>query len=66
MEAVYYASTSSPIGTIWVASDKAGVCLVSFGGKEEELRKEMARARFCQARPDREFNREVLKEIEQL
>jgi O-6-methylguanine DNA methyltransferase len=64
VEEVYYASCASPVGTIWVASDKDGVCLVSFGGKEEEFRKEMARALFCQARPDREFNREVLGEIE--
>jgi methylated-DNA-[protein]-cysteine S-methyltransferase len=64
MEAVYYASCISPIGTIWVASDKAGVCLVSFGGKEEEFREELTKAGLGQARPDREFNREVLKEIE--
>jgi O-6-methylguanine DNA methyltransferase len=64
MEAVYYASCASPIGSIWVASDKSGVCLVSFGGKEEEFREELTRAGFGQAQPDREFNRGILKEIE--
>lgn len=64
MEEVYYASCASPIGTIWVASDKAGVCLVSFGGKEEEFQKEMARAGLGQARRDQGFNRGVLQEIE--
>ena len=64
MEAVYYASTSSPIGTIWVASDKAGVCLVSFKGTDREFLKELSRAGFQQARADREFNRGILKEID--
>ena len=64
MEEVYYASVSAPIGTIWVASDKAGVCLVSFGGKEGQFRKELAKAGWGKARRDQEFNRAVLKEIE--
>jgi methylated-DNA-[protein]-cysteine S-methyltransferase len=63
MEEVYYASCSSPIGTIWVASDKSGVCLLSFGVKEAEFLKELLGAGFQHARADQEFNRGVLKEI---
>jgi O-6-methylguanine DNA methyltransferase len=59
-----YASCASPIGTIWVASDKVGVCQVSFGGKEEEFRKEIARAGSAQTRRDEGYNQGVLKEIE--
>jgi O-6-methylguanine DNA methyltransferase len=61
---VYYASCASPIGTIWVATDKLGVCLVSFRRKEEEFLEELSRVGFPQARPDREFNQGVLREIE--
>jgi methylated-DNA-[protein]-cysteine S-methyltransferase len=63
MEAVYYASCPSPIGTIWVASDKAGVCLLSFKVKEAEFLKELAEAGFPHARPDQAFNQGVLTEI---
>jgi O-6-methylguanine DNA methyltransferase len=63
MEEVYYASCSSPIGTIWVASDKSGVCLLSFGVKEAEFLKELAGTGFRHARPDQAFNQGVLKEI---
>src|SRR4030042_405242 len=49
MEEVYYASVASPIGTIWVASDKSGVCLVSFGGTVQEFRKELSTAGFRHA-----------------
>jgi len=63
MEAVYYASCFSPIGTIWVASDKAGVCLLSFAVKEQEFLKELAGAGFLHAQADQAFNRGVLKEI---
>ena len=64
MEEVYYASVASPIGTIWVASDKTGVCLVSLGGAEQGVLKELSTAGFRHAQADREFNRGVLTEIE--
>jgi O-6-methylguanine DNA methyltransferase len=64
MEAVYYASVVSPIGTIWVASDKTGVCLVGFGGTVQEFLKELSAAGFRHAQADREFNRGVVTEIE--
>jgi methylated-DNA-[protein]-cysteine S-methyltransferase len=64
MKEVYYASVASPIGTIWVASDKTGVCLVSLGGTEQEFLKELSAAGFRHAQVDREFNRGVLMEIE--
>lgn len=64
MEEVYYASCSSPIGIIWVASDKAGVCQVSLGRKEEEFCKELSAAGFRHAQADRKCNRDVLEEIE--
>ena len=64
MEQIYYTSCASPIGAIWVASDKAGVCQVRFGGTEQEFLKELARAGFQHAQADRKFNRDVLKEIE--
>jgi methylated-DNA-[protein]-cysteine S-methyltransferase len=63
MEAVYYASCSSPIGTIWVASDRSGVCLLSFKVKEAEFLEELSRAGFQHVRADQAFNRGVLKEI---
>jgi O-6-methylguanine DNA methyltransferase len=63
MEEVYYSSCSSPIGTIWVASDRSGVCLLSFGVKEAEFLEELSGAGFQHARADREFNQGVLKEI---
>jgi methylated-DNA-[protein]-cysteine S-methyltransferase len=64
MKEVYYASVASPIGTIWVASDKTGVCLVSLGGTVQEFRKELSTAGFRHAQADREFNRGVVTEIE--
>lgn len=64
MKEVYYASVASPIGTIWVASDKTGVCLVSLGGTEQEFLKELSAAGFRHAQVDREFNRGVVTEIE--
>jgi methylated-DNA-[protein]-cysteine S-methyltransferase len=63
MEAVYYSSCPSPIGLIWVASDKTGVCQVSIGGAEEEFLKELSGAGFQHARADQAFNRGVLQEI---
>jgi methylated-DNA-[protein]-cysteine S-methyltransferase len=64
MEAVYYASMASPIGTIWVASDKTGVCLLSFGVNEEKFLEELTTAGFPHARPDQTFNQGVLQEIQ--
>ena len=64
MKEVYYASVASSIGTIWVASDKTGVCLVSLGGTEQEFLKELSAAGFRHAQVDQEFNRGVLTEIE--
>jgi O-6-methylguanine DNA methyltransferase len=63
VEEVYYASMASPIGDIWVASDKAGVCLLSFGVNKEKFMEELAAAGFPHAQADREFNSEVLEEI---
>ena len=64
MEEVYYASVASPIGTIWVASDKTGVCLASLGGTVQEFRKELSAAGFRHAQVDQAFNRGVVTEIE--
>jgi hypothetical protein len=64
MKEVYYASVASPIGTIWVAADKTGVCLVSLGGTEQEFLKELSAAGFRHAQVDQEFNRGVVTEIE--
>jgi O-6-methylguanine DNA methyltransferase len=63
VEEIYYSSISSPIGKIWVASDKAGVCLLSLGLTEQEFLKELSGAGFQHARADREFNQGVLEEI---
>jgi len=63
MEEVYYASCSSPIGTIWVAADQAGVCLLSFGMKEKEFLRELSEAGFEHKQVDQAFNRGVLQEI---
>jgi methylated-DNA-[protein]-cysteine S-methyltransferase len=63
MEEVYYASMASTIGTIWVASDKIGVCLLSFGVNEEKFLKELTAAGFPRARLDRAFNQGVIREI---
>jgi O-6-methylguanine DNA methyltransferase len=64
MKEVYYASVASPIGIIWVASDKTGVCLVSLGGTAQEFLKELSAAGFRHAQADQAFNRRVLTEIE--
>jgi len=64
VDEVYYASCPSPIGDIWVASDKTGVCLLSFGVNKEKFMEELSAAGFRHAQADREFNRGVLTEIE--
>jgi methylated-DNA-[protein]-cysteine S-methyltransferase len=55
---------ASPIGTIWVASDKTGVCQMSFGGNEEKFMEALTAAGFPHARPDQACNQGVLKEIQ--
>jgi len=64
VEEVYYSSVSSPIGKIWVASARAGVCLVRFGLLEkEEFLEEIRGWGGGHPRADREFNRGVSEEI---
>lgn len=63
MEEGYYSSVSSPIGTIWVASDTRGVCLVRFGLREEEFLEALRRAGFQQIHADQGGNRGVMQEI---
>ncbi len=62
MEEIYYSSVSSPIGTIWVASDRVGVCLLRFGRKEEFL-EEIVRAGVQPIHADQQINRGVSEEI---
>jgi methylated-DNA-[protein]-cysteine S-methyltransferase len=63
VEEVYYSSISSPIGTIWVAADREGVCLVRLGIREEEFLEEMQRRLGWLPQADQEFNRGVSEEI---
>jgi methylated-DNA-[protein]-cysteine S-methyltransferase len=63
LEEVYYASVSSPIGEIWVASDRIGVCLVRFGLREEEFLQEVKGLWGRHPRADRQFTRGVVEEI---
>jgi len=63
MEAIYYSSCPSPLGTIWVASDRVGVCLLRFGLREEELRGEIAGIGGQPIHADQEINRGVSEEI---
>ena len=63
MEAIYYSSCPSPLGTIWVASDRIGVCLLRFGLDEEKFLEEIRRAGFQQIHADQEINRGVSEEI---
>jgi methylated-DNA-[protein]-cysteine S-methyltransferase len=63
VETVYYSSVSSPIGKIWVASDRVGVCLLRFGLREEDLLKELRGLWGGHPCADQEFNRGVSKEI---
>jgi methylated-DNA-[protein]-cysteine S-methyltransferase len=63
VEEIYYDSVSSPIGKIWVASDRIGVRLLRFRLKEEEFLKELRGLVGCNPRADHDLNRGVLKEI---
>ena len=63
MEEIYYSSISSPIGKIWVASDRVGVCLVRFRRENEEFLEELRGWWGCHPRADGEFNRGVSEEI---
>jgi methylated-DNA-[protein]-cysteine S-methyltransferase len=63
VETVYYSLVSSPIGKIWVASDRVGVCLLRFGLREEDLLKELRGLRMWHPCADQEFNRGISKEI---
>jgi methylated-DNA-[protein]-cysteine S-methyltransferase len=60
---VYYSSIASPLGTIWVVSDREGVCLLRLGMGEKGLLQEI-RARGWQPRADGAFNRGVAEEIQ--
>jgi methylated-DNA-[protein]-cysteine S-methyltransferase len=60
---VYYSSISSPMGTIWVVSDRIGVCLVRFGLREEALLKETRERWGWHPHADPEFNCGVSEEI---
>jgi methylated-DNA-[protein]-cysteine S-methyltransferase len=62
-EEIYYDSVSSPIGTIWVASDRVGVRLLRFRLAEEEFLKELKGVGEWHTRADQESNRGVLEEI---
>jgi methylated-DNA-[protein]-cysteine S-methyltransferase len=62
MHEVFYSSVSSPIGTLWVASDQEGVCLLSIGGDERKFLRE-AKGYGWQLRADRDSNRQVIEEL---
>ncbi|MBW2037983.1 MAG: methylated-DNA--[protein]-cysteine S-methyltransferase [Deltaproteobacteria bacterium] len=53
----------SPIGRIWVASDRVGVCLVKFGLRQEEFLEEASRLCLGHPLPDQRFNAGVFEEI---
>ena len=63
MEEIYYSSCPSPLGTIWVASDRKGVCLLRFGLGEKEFLEAIRRAGFKQIHADQGVNRGVSEEI---
>lgn len=63
VEAIYYDSVSSPIGKIWMASDRAGVRLLRFRLREEDFLKEMRESWGWHPRADEGFNRGVSEEI---
>ena len=63
MKEIYYGSVSSPIGKIWVASDRVGVRLVRFRLREEEFLKELRALPGCDPRADQELNRGIADEI---
>ena len=63
METIYYSSVPSPIGKIWVASDRVGVCLVRFRRDKEEFLKKIRGLWGIHPRADGGFNRGVAEEI---
>ncbi len=60
---IYYSMISSPIGRIWVASDRVGVCLVRFGLGEEEFLGEIRKLGDINPLADQQFNAGVLEEV---
>jgi methylated-DNA-[protein]-cysteine S-methyltransferase len=64
VEEVYYASVSSPIGKIWLASDRVGVRLLRFGLRKEDFLKEIRGLWGWHPRSNPEVTRGVLEEIE--
>jgi methylated-DNA-[protein]-cysteine S-methyltransferase len=62
MREVFYSSVSSPIGTIWVASDHEGICLLDIGGDEREFLREVGK-RGWQPRADGDCNVQVTEEL---
>jgi len=63
VEEIYYSSVSSPVGTIWIASDRIGVCLLRFSLKEEEFLEAIRGWGERHPRTDREFNRGISETI---
>jgi methylated-DNA-[protein]-cysteine S-methyltransferase len=63
VEEIYYSSISSPIGGIWLASDRAGVCLLRLGVREEKFLGELRGSWGWRPRADAAFNRGVAEEI---
>jgi methylated-DNA-[protein]-cysteine S-methyltransferase len=63
VEEIYYDSVSSPIGKIWMASNRVGVCLLRFRLREEEFLKELGELRGWYPRADQEINRGISEEI---
>jgi O-6-methylguanine DNA methyltransferase len=63
VEEIYYYSVSSPIGKIWMASDRVGVRLVRLRLREEEFLQELRELWEWLPRADEEFNRGVSEEI---
>ncbi|MBN1254277.1 MAG: methylated-DNA--[protein]-cysteine S-methyltransferase [Deltaproteobacteria bacterium] len=62
MEEIYYSSISSPLGTIWFASDRIGVCLLRFGLRKKKFLEVLLDAGMT-PRADLEFNRGVSEEV---
>jgi O-6-methylguanine DNA methyltransferase len=63
VEEVYYSSIHSPLGEIWVVSDREGVCLLRLGAREEELLEEIRVRWGWRPLMDRQFNHGVAEEI---
>ena len=63
MGKVYYSSVSSPIGKIWVASDRVGVCLLRLGLERQEFLREVRKLRMWHPCVGRAFNQGVVEEI---